>query len=84
MLVLWLLITYLQTINGMILKKMLLKISPWDTSLEHKQPYLKLVLTANMKVLFSKDQREFIDNTNTIVKYDSRPSLLIFGVGYNF
>ena len=45
----------------------------------------KLVLTARYEGAFSKDQREFIDNnTNTTVKYDSRPSLLIFGVGYNF
>ena len=45
----------------------------------------KLVLTARYEGAFSKDQREFIDNnTNTTIKYDSRPSLLIFGVGYNF
>ena len=46
----------------------------------------KLVLTAKYEGAFSKDQREFIDNNtnNTTVKYDSRPSLLIFGVGYNF
>ena len=45
----------------------------------------KLVLSARYEGAFSKDQREFIDNnTNTTIKYDSRPSLLIFGVGYNF
>ena len=43
----------------------------------------KIVLSARYEGAFSKDQREFIDN-NTTVKYDSRPSLLIFGVGYNF
>ena len=62
---------------------MLLKISPWDTSLD-TTTISKLVLTAKYEGAFSKDQREFIDNnTNTTVKYDSRPSLLIFGVGYN-
>lgn len=48
----------------------------------------KLVLTAKYEGAFSKDQREFINNNlvdiQYSVKYDSRPSLLIFGVGYNF
>ena len=48
----------------------------------------KLVLTARYEGAFSKDQREFINNNlvdiQYSVKYDSRPSLLIFGVGYNF
>lgn len=45
----------------------------------------KLVLSARYEGAFSKDQRNFINNnTNTTVRYDSRPSLLMFGVGMNF
>ncbi len=45
----------------------------------------KLVFSAKYEGAFSKDQREFIDNnTNTTVRYDSRPNLLMFGIGYNF
>ena len=45
----------------------------------------KLVFSARYEGAFSKDQREFIDNnTNTTVRYDSRPNLLMFGIGYNF
>lgn len=45
----------------------------------------KLVFSARYEGAFSKDQREFIDNnTKTTVRYDSRPNLLMFGIGYNF
>ena len=45
----------------------------------------KLVFSARYEGAFSKDQREFIDNnTNTTVRYDGRPNLLMFGIGYNF
>lgn len=45
----------------------------------------KLVFSARYEGAFSKDQREFIDNnTYTTVRYDGRPNLLIFGIGYNF
>ena len=48
----------------------------------------KLVVSARYEGAFSKDQREFINsNTSSVVdeiRYDSRPSLLMFGVGYNF
>ncbi len=48
----------------------------------------KLVFSAKYEGAFSKDQREFIAtnlaDTEKKVTYDSRPSLLIFGIGYNF
>lgn len=48
----------------------------------------KIVLSARYEGAFSKDQREFINsNASSVVdkiRYDSRPSLLIFGVGLNF
>ena len=45
----------------------------------------KLVFSARYEGAFSKDQREFIDNnTKTTVRYDGRPNLLMFGIGYNF
>lgn len=48
----------------------------------------KLVFSARYEGAFSKDQREFIAtnlaDTEKKVTYDSRPSLLIFGIGYNF
>lgn len=48
----------------------------------------KLVVSARYEGAFSKDQREFINsNTSSVVdeiRYDSRPSLLMFGLGLNF
>ena len=48
----------------------------------------KLVFSARYEGAFSKDQIEFITtnlaDTEKKVTYDSRPSLLIFGIGYNF
>jgi hypothetical protein len=48
----------------------------------------KLVVSARYEGAFSNDQRKFI-NTNTSssideIRYDNRPSLLMFGVGLNF
>ncbi len=48
---------------------------------------LKMIFNARYEGAFSKDQRDFIDKTNTsgyVVQYDSRPGMLIFGVGYQF
>lgn len=48
----------------------------------------KLVVSARYEGAFSKDQREFINtNASSVVdeiRYDSRPSLLLFGLGLNF
>lgn len=48
---------------------------------------LKIIFNARYEGAFSTDQRDFINKTNTgnyVVRYDSRPSMLIFGVGYQF
>lgn len=47
----------------------------------------KLVISARYEGAFSKDQREFIStnvSNNQTIRYDSRPSLLLFGLGLNF
>lgn len=47
----------------------------------------KIVITARYEGAFSNDQREFINtnvSSNEIIRYDNRPSLLIFGLGVNF
>ena len=47
----------------------------------------KMILNARYEGAFSEDQRDFINKTNPsdyVVRYDSRPSMLIFGVGYQF
>lgn len=43
----------------------------------------KLVVNARYEGAFSKDQREFLGE-NASIKYDSRPSFFIVGLGYNF
>lgn len=45
----------------------------------------KLILNARYEGAFSEDQREFIsNNTGQTIRYDSRPSLFILGLGYRF
>ncbi len=47
----------------------------------------RLIITGRYEGAFSKDQREFIDNHNTtpeVIRYDSRQSLLILGLGVQF
>ena len=47
----------------------------------------KLVVSARYEGAFSNDQREFINtnvSSNEVIRYDNRPSLLMFGVGLNF
>ena len=46
----------------------------------------KLIINGRYEGAFSKDQRDFIDNTGVVqtIRYDNRPSLFIVGVGYQF
>lgn len=47
----------------------------------------KLVVSARYEGAFSNDQREYINtnvSSNEVIRYDNRPSLLMFGVGLNF
>ncbi|MCQ4035682.1 outer membrane beta-barrel protein [Kaistella montana] len=47
----------------------------------------KLILNARYEGAFTKDQRDFINNnagTNERIRYDSRPSLFMVGIGYQF
>jgi len=43
----------------------------------------KLILNAKYEGAFTEDQREFINSTNNeVIRYDSRPSLFMVGIGY--
>ena len=45
----------------------------------------KLIINGRYEGAFTKDQRDFINNnTNETIRYDSRPSLFMVGVGYQF
>lgn len=47
----------------------------------------KLIFNARYEGAFTKDQRDFINNnagTNETIRYDSRPSLFMVGLGYQF
>ncbi|MDQ0476692.1 outer membrane beta-barrel protein [Chryseobacterium sp. MDT2-18] len=45
----------------------------------------KLIVNARYEGAFSSDQRNFINNnTNETIRYDSRPSLFMVGLGYEF
>ena len=45
----------------------------------------KLILNARYEGAFTEDQRDFINtNTNETIRYDSRPSLFMVGLGYEF
>lgn len=46
----------------------------------------KLIVNARYEGAFSKDQRDYIDNTGVVqtIRYDNRPSLFIVGLGYKF
>ncbi|MBU4538992.1 MAG: PorT family protein [Weeksellaceae bacterium] len=47
----------------------------------------KLIFNARYEGAFTKDQRDFINNnagTNETIRYDSRPSLFMVGIGYQF
>lgn len=44
-----------------------------------------LIINGRYEGAFSKDQRDFINsNTNTTIRYDNRPSLVMLGLGYQF
>ncbi|WP_226063431.1 outer membrane beta-barrel protein [Kaistella polysaccharea] len=43
----------------------------------------KLILNAKYEGAFTDDQRDFINGTNNeVIRYDSRPSLFLVGIGY--
>ena len=45
----------------------------------------KLIVSAKYEGAFTEDQRDFINtNTNETIRYDSRPSLFMVGLGYEF
>lgn len=47
----------------------------------------KLIISAKYEGAFSDDERNFISNVNNnteIIRYDSRPSLFMVGLGYEF
>ncbi|OWR15412.1 outer membrane beta-barrel protein [Chryseobacterium sp. VAUSW3] len=45
----------------------------------------KFIINGRYEGAFTDDQRDFINNnTNQTIRYDSRPSMLIFGLGYQF
>ena len=45
----------------------------------------KLIINGRYEGAFTKDQRDFINNnTNETIRYDSRPSLFMVGLGYQF
>ena len=45
----------------------------------------KFIVNGRYEGAFTDDQRDFINNnTNETIRYDSRPSMLILGVGYQF
>ena len=45
----------------------------------------KLIINGRYEGAFTKDQRDFINNnTNETIRYDSRPSLFLVGLGYEF
>ena len=45
----------------------------------------KLIVSAKYEGAFTEDQRDFINtSTNETIRYDSRPSLFMVGLGYEF
>lgn len=45
----------------------------------------KLIVNARYEGAFKEDQRDFINGTtDEVIRYDSRPSLLMVGIGYEF
>jgi len=45
----------------------------------------KFIINGRYEGAFTDDQRDFINNnTNQTIRYDSRPSMLILGLGYQF
>ncbi|QOW11267.1 PorT family protein [Kaistella flava (ex Peng et al. 2021)] len=49
--------------------------------------FQKLIVNAKYEGAFTKDQRDFINNNNgtsETIRYDSRPSLFMVGLGYEF
>ena len=45
----------------------------------------KFIINGRYEGAFTYDQRDFINNnTNQTIRYDSRPSMLILGLGYQF
>lgn len=45
----------------------------------------KLIVSAKYEGAFTEDQRDFINtNTNETIRYDSRPSFFMVGLGYEF
>ncbi|UOE40925.1 PorT family protein [Chryseobacterium suipulveris] len=47
--------------------------------------FKNIILNARYEGSFTDDQRDFIDGiTNTTIRYDSKPGLIIVGLGYSF
>ena len=45
----------------------------------------KFIINGRYEGAFTDDQRDFVNNnTNQTIRYDSRPSMLILGLGYQF
>ena len=45
----------------------------------------KFIINGRYEGAFTNDQRDFVNNnTNQTIRYDSRPSMLILGLGYQF
>ena len=47
----------------------------------------KLIFNVRYEGAFTKDQREFINNNSGVdetIRYDTRPSLFMVGIGYQF
>ena len=44
----------------------------------------KFIINGRYEGAFTDDQRDFINSSNQVIRYDSRPSMLIPGLGYQF
>ena len=44
----------------------------------------KFIIIGRYEGAFTDDQRDFINSSNQVIRYDSRPSMLILGLGYQF
>lgn len=44
----------------------------------------KFIINGRYEGAFTDDQRDFINSSNQVIRYDSRPSMLILGLGYQF
>ena len=44
----------------------------------------KFIINGRYEGAFTDDQRDFINSSDQVIRYDSRPSMLILGLGYQF